>query len=68
MSRLSPPSQKSAPHELRAGAEILIGSIRFQVHERTTLTEETIVGNINEQFSDDNDDSITLKQSEGEEK
>jgi hypothetical protein len=41
--RLSPPSQKSAPHELKAGMEILIGTIRFQAHERTTLTEETIL-------------------------
>jgi hypothetical protein len=40
--RLSPPSQKSAPHEMKAGVEILVGTIRFQTHERTTLTEEAI--------------------------
>lgn len=65
--RLSPPSQKSAPHELRAGMEILIGSIRFQAHERTTLTEETIIHN-NEDNSDDDADNNTLKPNESEEK
>lgn len=40
--RLSPPSQKSPPHELKAGMEVLIGTIRFLAHERTTLTEEPI--------------------------
>jgi hypothetical protein len=27
---------------MKAGVEILVGTIRFQTHERTTLTEELI--------------------------
>jgi hypothetical protein len=27
---------------MKAGVEILVGTIRFQTHERTTLTEEAI--------------------------
>ena len=40
--RLSPPQQKSAPHEVKPSMEILIGNVRFQASERMTVTEENI--------------------------
>lgn len=41
--RISNPHETSAPHELKAGMEILIGNVRFGIKERMTITEKNIV-------------------------
>lgn len=40
--RLSGPHQESAPYLLSGGAEILIGTVRFQVRESMTITEHKV--------------------------
>ena len=40
--RLSGPAQESAPFHLRAGDEVLFGTLRFQVSERMTISEQEV--------------------------
>mmetsp|Transcript_26977 Transcript_26977/g.29416 ORF Transcript_26977/g.29416 Transcript_26977/m.29416 type:complete len:526 (-) Transcript_26977:546-2123(-) len=40
--RLSGPHQESPPHLLHSGAEVLIGTVRFQVRETMTISERKV--------------------------